>query len=219
MWKRDRSRVCASCPSVVSEMAHFASRENFSVSRRPSRFLTDSRHCPDDPLNSGRPRTKLADGSTSALIRLQPRASAAERKSSDTVDPCARLQSGRPFTPAPRLPLSRLCKAASPPPPPLCLPRGTLSSAVAASPPLPLSRRPLTVRNTISCSSAPGAADGGVSGAGTAAGADGVGCQPARQREAAEWRTGCGHMSSCLFAGGVASSRSRLRLFPGVEKK
>lgn len=23
VWKRDRSRVCASCPSVVSEMAHF----------------------------------------------------------------------------------------------------------------------------------------------------------------------------------------------------
>lgn len=120
-----------------------------------------------------------------------------------------KLQSSRPFTPAPRLPLSRLREAVSPPSPPLCLPRGTLSSAVAASPPLPLSRRPLTVRNTISCSSAPGAADSGVSGAGTAAGADRVGCQPARQREAAKWRTGCGHMSSCLPLQAPAFSRCR----------
>lgn len=118
-----------------------------------------------------------------------------------------------PFTPTSHL-FCHIVWSSFPPLPPLCLPSCTPSSpSVSSSPPvtvppspsLPLTRCQLTVRNTISWSSAPEAADAVMSGAQTVTGVDLVCCQPTRQRRRRRgwgWVT-CRHV--CLPAESVSA--------------
>lgn len=118
-----------------------------------------------------------------------------------------------PFTPTSRL-FCHVVWSSLPPLPPLCLPSRTPPSpSVSSSPPvtvppspsLPLTRCRLTVRNTISWSSAPEAADAVMSGAQTVTGVDLVRRQPRRQRRRRRgwgWVT-CRHV--CLPAESVSA--------------